>query len=249
MVIRELGVWIQGPAPGCLEDCVKPGVNWGSAAVFQGCFCSHTNNLCSCIYSGWCELSSQLPFQTKSEKANLLSAVLFFLSSSFSDSQCSLTLLSFLETSCQPHPLLWPTKCVDLHTWIQSMIFLTQALLLSLPLLFIYLFIYCFFLGQIHSQITCPSSHHPQGRSVGSRFVSAWVLLELVCLLEHCLSSWVVSWARVPVSPLLTLKWSQNSTSPCSRTEQPLNTKIPRVKKGSCLLVILVCLWCALLLD
>lgn len=112
-----------------------------------------------------------------------------------------------------------------------------------------YLFIYCLFLGQIHSQISCPSSHHPQGRSVGSRFVSAWVLLELVCLLEHCLSSWVVSWARVPVSPLLTLKWSQNSTSPCSRTEQPLNTKIPRVEKGSCLLVILVCLWCALLLD
>lgn len=87
---------------------------------------------------------------------------------------------SFLEASFQPHLLPCPTNCVDSHTQIQFMVFLTQALLLLLPLFYFLNFFVTSFLGRYISRSFV---HHLITLQEEVWAVGLWVLLELVCFL------------------------------------------------------------------
>lgn len=73
------------------------------------------------------------------------------------------------------------------------------------------------FLEQILSQIINPFFHHPLGRKAGlgmQLLVYFWVNVSLGVLTLPGVSA---SWARLLLSPVLALKGSHNSDSPCSR--------------------------------
>lgn len=182
VVIRELwGLGLRASSLVSCGLCVRSNVIWGRAEVFQGCFCSHTSNLyCSVCSAG---VSSHHCFNFRARVREQTYCQLlwgFLLSNSFSDSLYSLILPSFLEASFQPHLLPCPTNCVDSHTQIQFMVFLTQALLLLLPLFYFLNFFVASFLGRYISRSFV---HHLITLQEEVWAVGLWVLLELVCFL------------------------------------------------------------------
>jgi len=98
---------------------------------------------------------------------------------------------------------------------------------------------------QIRSQIICPSSHHPLGKKkkqtklvldglllVFSGFIISW---------SDTLSGVSTGWAKLFISPVQTLKGSQNATSPCTRIEPLQALNLPRWKENA----VLSCYSCA----